>query len=372
MRRSLAVLLAVSSAPALLAQDLLHYKFENACATSAVNFAAGSPAPATGNIVTNFAGAPASTWTQGQFDLALKGGVVVAPQTHNYVDTGWVPGNITGSMSWACWLKMDPAAPTPSLTYVFGNGSTFRVFTGGGGFFLTSSWGGSNVNTVANIQTLARAGWTHLACVLDGTALTGTYYVNGVPENPVTLTTAVNWTGTGFSVGRHSGLTNANIFDLDEFLLTNRALSAAEVAALASSPRAGDGRFGSTCGPSLDGNGQQPLLGNAAYGIDLTGPNVGFAWLVFGWNRCTAFGGTMPLPIDLGILAPGLAGCQGHVDTDVGSLSSVLQNGTANFGFPLPAWPGLSGLTLYAQGVTFDAATSQLSSSNAVVMGVGL
>ena len=127
---------------------------------------------------------------------------------------------------------------------------------GGGGFFLCGSWGGSNVNTVANVQTLARAGWVHLACVLDGPALTGTYYINGVPEVPRVLTTAVNWTGSNFFVGKHSGLTNASIFSIDEFLLTNRALSAAEIGVLASSAYGADGRFGSSCGPVLSGNGE--------------------------------------------------------------------------------------------------------------------
>lgn len=372
MRHLPFALVAASALATLPAQELLRYRFEAGCGSQVINFAANSPAPNEGTIVTNFAGAPATSWTPGQFGLGLKGASTVAPATHNYVNTGWVPGTITGSMTWATWLKMDPAAPTPSLTYVFGNGTTFRVFTGGGGFFLTSSWGGSNVNTTANIQTLARAGWTHLACVLDGSTLQAQYFVNGVPENPITMSAAVNWTGANFFVGKHSGLTNASIFDLDDFVLVNRAMSAAEIGVLATSPYAADGRFGSTCGPLLQGNGQLPAVGNAAYGFSVNGPQTGFCWVLFGYSRCTIAGGSLPLPVDLGLFEPSLAGCLGHVDNDVGALGTVLVSGTANFGFPLPAWQGLAGLNLYGQGFTLDGATAQLRASNALAIGVGL
>lgn len=370
-RRFTTALALVVTTTVAAAQDLLLYKFESGCNAEAINFGASSPAPATGNIITNLAGAPAASWTSGRFGSALKGASVVAPQTHNYVDTGWNPGNITGSMTWACWVQMDPAAPTPSLTYLFGNGTTFRVFTGGGGFFLTSGWGGSNVNTVANVQTLARAGWTHIACVLDGTALTGTYYINGVPENPVALTTQVNWTGVNFFVGKYGGLTNANIFDLDEFILVNRAMTLPEIVALASASYGADGTFGSSCGPTLAGNGQRPTLGNSLYGFQVNGPAFGFAWIVFGTSRCTMQGGLIPLPTDLGVFQPMLAGCRGHVDTDLGAVSSLLGAGSTAVAFPLPALPVLSGYTVYGQGVTVDAAATQLRASNALAVSIG-
>lgn len=366
-------LAAVTFSPTLLAQEYLHYKWQSGCFGNVINYAANSPAPNEGTIVTNLPNAPAGSWTAGPFGTALTGASVVAPATHNYVDTGWNPGTITGDMTWACWLKMDPNAPTPSLTYVFGTGGTFRIFTGGGGFFLTSGWGGGNVNTVANVQTLARAGWTHIACVLNSTTLTGTYYINGVPETPVTMTAPVNWTGTTFFVGKHSGLTNANIFDLDEFLLVGSALSASEVMALVNGPRGASGEFGSSCGSILSSNGQAPTIGNTNYAVTLSSaPTLALTWLMFGNTRCSLFNNTFPLPQDLGMFEASLTGCQVHVDNDVGVLSQITQNGTATYPFALPPWSALAGYQLYAQALTYDLSSSQLSSSNALAISIGL
>jgi len=367
--------LALAIMAPVASQDFLRYKFDANCGSEVINYAFQPLHAGTGTLVSNLPGLPAGAWTDGRFGDALRGGSVVAPTTHNYVDTGWAPGVVTGSMTWACWMRMDPTVPTPSLTYLFGNGTTFRVFTGGGGFLLTAAWGGTNVNTVTNVQTLARAGWTHVACVLDGAALQGQYYINGVPESPVNMTAAVNWTGNAFFVGKYSALTNASIFDLDEFVLVNRALTATEVTALVNGPFAADGRYGASCGvagPSLDNNGTLPALGNFGYGFQVNGPATGFAWLLFGFSRCSIAGGALPLPIDLGTFTPLLSGCAGLTDTDYGSLSGVLSGGTANIGFPLPPFPALSGLHFFTQAVTLDGATGALRSSNAMAVGIGL
>jgi len=367
----LVIALALSTATAS-AQELLHYKFDGGCGDKVINYAAGSPAPNEGTIVTNLAGAPAASWKAGVWRGALTGGTTVSPQVHNYVDTGWNPGTITGSMTWASWIKMDPAAPTPSLTYMFGTGTNFRIFTGGGGFFLTSGWGGSNVNTVANIQTLARAAWTHLALVLDGSTMTGTYYVNGVPEAPVTLTSAVNWNSTAFFVGKHSSLSYPNIFDLDEFILANRAMSASEIAALAVSPRAGDSVYGSGgCGGlSLQSSGGAPVLGNGSYALSLNSTNAATIAVNVGSSRCRLLG-VLALPFDLGAILPQFAGCVIETDQDVLTFGGSKGPGTLMIPFPIPTAAVLAGVNLYVQAPGIDSGGGNLIMSNACSIALG-
>ena len=358
---------AALTVPAAAQQELLHYKFDAGCNSKVINYAT-SGAPSEGTVVSGIAGAPATSWKPGVWGNALVGAVQPA---HNYVDTGYAPA-ITGSLTWAFWLKMDPAAPTPSLSYVMGagGGSSFRVFTGGGGFFLTSSWGGSNLNTTAHVQNMAKLAWTHLALVIDATALTGTYYINGVPEPAITITGGANIAGTSFYVGTYSGNTTGSIFDMDEYLLVNRALTAAEILILASTPRAGDAAYGGGCGAlQLGSTGGRPALGNSGYMLQLTTPNVTPFALGLGSNRCKV--GPVLLPLDLGTLLPPLSGCVLDASMDLLTLGGVVATGMASLRVPIPNLPQLQGLTLYLQASGNDAATSKTVLSNAFSMSLG-
>jgi hypothetical protein len=149
-------------------------------------------------------------------------------------------------------------------------------------------------------------------------------------------------------------------------------MTATEIGVLATSAYGADAAFGSSCGPSLAGNGQRPVPGNLAYGFTLTaGTAIGPAWLVFGTNRCTMAGGTITLPVDLGLFHGQLTGCQGYQDIDLGSLSTIVSSSPTAVGFPLPNLPGLSGFTLYGQAIMFDGVANHLASSNAISIGIG-
>lgn len=89
--------------------------------------------------------------------------------------------------------------------------------------------------------------------------------------------------------------------------------------------------------------------------------------MVFGTNRCTMAGGTIPLPVDMGLFHGQLAGCEGYQDIDLGTLSTVVTGNPSMLPFPLPNLPGLSGFSCYGQVIT----GSQLSSSNALAIGIG-
>jgi hypothetical protein len=360
------------SIPALASgQELLHYKFDENYGSKVINYANASPAPDEGTIVSNVPTAPAGSWTSGVWGRALQGGTLSpTPVLYNYVNSGWNPGTLTGSLTWASWLRMNPAAPTPSLSYMLGNGSNFRVWTGGGGFLLTGGWGGTNVNTTSTaIQSMAKAGWIHVACVIDGTALKGTYYVNGIPENPVNLTAAVNCTGSAFYVGTYTGNTNVSVFDYDEFLLVNRALTAAEITTLASSSRAAHGAYGGGCGGLvLDGGTSLPTPGNFLYQLSLASPTSLAYSVGLGSNRASL--GGIPLPFDLGLVIGGIGSCMVDSSLDLVSVGGSKGAGATIVPLPIPANPALGGVTLYLQTLGLGGPQPVLV-SNAFSVGIG-
>jgi hypothetical protein len=349
------------------AQDILHYKFDGGCGSTVVNHALGTQV-GPGTIVSALPGAPAAAWTGGQWRTALAGGGGQA----NCAAAGWNVGTFTGDFSISFWIRNHPGNPgTIGFGYLFGvSGPNFRCFTGSSGRLFLSGFPGS-LTSATNLTTQLNAGWVHCAVTIDQTNGIGTWYVNGAVDVSGSVG-AVSFTGTDFAVGaRDATGSNASFLDTDEFLFTARVLSAAEVAALALDPQAGHGRYGSSCGPSLDGNGTRPFLGNAGYGLVVDGTAVGLAWIVFGTNRC-ALGGAVPLPVHLGAFTPLLAGCEGHVDTDLGTLLTVIGGAPVTIGFPPPAIPSLSGFYLVGQAVTYDAGTNTLRTSNGLGIGVGI
>src|SRR5690606_24744055 len=169
---------------------------------------------------------------------------------------------------------------------------------------------------------------------------------------------------------------NASAYSFDEFLISLRAYSPAEIMALANSPRAGDGEFlsgvPSQCGSvSLHGNGQRPVLGNGTYGMVLQ-TNASGPWSVnLGFSRCT-LGGSMQLPLDAGALTPLAQGCWLLADS-LASVDGIAAGGPVQIPFPIPASPTLAGLELYAQGLLIDFTTppGQIEASNGLAIAIG-
>ncbi len=362
-----------SVVPPLLAQDVLHYRFEEGCGAEAVNHASGSTVgPAT--INTTLPGGVAAARVPGQFGTGLTGTIFPIGPGTTWLNTGWAPNNYSGSFTVAMWLRNRPGNPTAiSFGYLFGaTGGNFRLFTGSSGKLFLSGVPAS-VTSVANLTTQLNAGWVHAACVVDASANQATWYINGVADPAVTLSSAVNLAGTNFGVGaRDSGGSSPSPLDTDEFLFTTQALSAAEIAALALAPRGGDGRFGTSCnGSVLSGNGQRPSLGNAGFGLTVTAPNQSLAWIVMGFSRCTMLVGTVALPTSLGLFTPDLAGCTGFVDNDFGVAGPILLSPSGTLAFPVPNQASLQGFTFWGQSVMLDLVTGQLRSSNAIGVSVG-
>lgn len=362
--------LALLAVPTFLsAQDILHYRFDDAYGTKATNYAIGSPAPAVGTVISTLPGAPAASWVPGRFGGALAGGQA-SPLQPNRVDTGWVPNTFTGSFSYALWLKLARGQAAPSLCYLFGQntGGSFRAFSGTSGLLFTSGFG-SSPSSVANIYTLATNNWVHVAFVADAATLTGTYYINGVAEVPKTIVNPTWTSPVAFTIGQQLTSSPGSIWDIDEFLFTKRVLTATEVAALATRPTAGDAPYGGGCGAVTLGNGgTTPSVGNALYQLTLSSATPLSYAIGIGSNRASI--GGIPLPFDLGTVISGIGSCFVDSAFDVTTISGAKGPGAANISLPIPADPALDGLTLFLQAPGLGSG-NPLDLSNAFSVGIG-
>jgi hypothetical protein len=185
------------------------------------------------------------------------------------------PGIVSGLHDFTVSAWVNPAQNSPwSRIFDFGTGTSnymFLTLSAGGGplrFAITTS-GNGNEQQLNDTTTLPLNTWSLVTVTLSGS--TGTLYVNGQPvaTNPnMTLTpadlgaTTQNWIGRSqFPADPYLNAT------VDDFNIYGRALSAAEVAALASGqPGAGnvaDYKFDETGGATaLDssGNGRDATI----------------------------------------------------------------------------------------------------------------
>jgi hypothetical protein len=374
------------------AQDFIHYKFDANCTSEVINYANGPQAfAANGQLQSNSTSSP---WDVGVFGGCLAGGANVAPTYYNRVVSGWNPSlqPITGSVTIA-WFMRQRAGSTigTTLNYLLGAATGgHRLFTNGvAGVSLLQreilvSGGNSGARdfqlpvATTNIQALAAAGWTHVAMVIDSTAQTADWYVNGtsvfqLQNVPGAL---INLAGS-YMVGSYStAATGAgSVYDIDEFLISLRAFSAAEVLALSTSPKAGDGDYTSgiaaQCGAgnvTLSSAGGAPVAGNLAYSLDVAATTPSLYVLLAGFDRCT-FGGALPLPLDGTPLAPLLNGCWILADAPV-TLAGVVLGSPSNIALPIPATTPL-GFGLYSQVLALDGTTFATSMSSGFASSIG-
>ena len=364
--------------PALLAfacvsraQDVVYYRFDDAYGTKAINYAPNALGAQQGTITNQLPGAPASSWVAGRFGSALAAGNP-SPVQGNRVDTGWVPGTFTGPFSYALWIRKGSTPAPTGIYYVFGSptGGAFRLFGSGTGTSLTTTGYGATATNSAGVYGMALTAWVHLAFVADTTAMTSTYYINGVAQTPTNLTVTPTWTSAvPFTVGQQLTTSPGSPWDIDEFLFTKRILTAAEIANMAARSIAGDAPYGGGCGNlTLGSAGGKPTTGNMTYQLTLTSPSAMSYAIGLGTNRAS-FGG-LPLPFDLGTLFPSLGTCLIDSSLNVTWLSGAKAPGTWTVGLPVPANPALDGLTLFLQAPAVGG-TSFLDVSNAFSIGIG-
>ncbi|HEX6813480.1 MAG TPA: LamG-like jellyroll fold domain-containing protein [Planctomycetota bacterium] len=365
------------------AQDFIHYRFDSNCTNEVLNLASGPGAfPANGVLQTN----TSPTFDVGAFGACLAGGVD-ASNLYNRVNTGWTPSAqpLTGNLTFAFFAKLRNAHGT-SLNYLCGvTTSANRLFTNGiaqrGLYFRNVVSSGpqgvdlSALTAVLDFQTLAATSWVHIAIVVDQPAGTATWYANGTQVHQVSGVggALINSAGT-FMVGSQLSTVESN-YDLDEFLISNRAFSAAEVLVLSLSPRAGDGDYlsqiPSQCGAgnvTLASSGGAPFAGNFAYSLDVSATTPQLFLLLAGFDRCF-FSGVIPLPLDGTPLLALLNGCWILADAPV-TLSGFTAGPPSSIPLPIPAAVSLP-TGIYTQVLAFDAATLATSMSNGFATSIG-
>jgi hypothetical protein len=156
----------------------------------------------------------------------------------------WVtlPNNVTGSLTgdWSISTWVNPQANTTwSRIFDFGTGTTRYMFltvsAGSAIRFAISTGGGGTAEQVINgTGTLPLNQWSHVAVVVSGN--TGTLYVNG---SPVGTNTSITLHPSDLGATNQNWLARSQYGDallratVDDFNIYGRALSAADVTALA-------------------------------------------------------------------------------------------------------------------------------------------
>jgi PKD repeat protein len=342
--------------------ELLEFQFNEVRGQTVANTAATSVMPPVAQVSNaGWQGDPGrAAWRgneAGAGMLANTGGM----QNLNLVNC-LAPLTVTGSMTVAWWQRLGPVPP-PGAAYVFGGtgAAAVRCFTGGvAGPSLC--YRGSTVGDVAATTSVQNQGvWQHVALVIDDNARQATWYFDGVPEPPVPLSAAHMAYIAELHVGWHTpgnGSYTAN-YDLDDFRIYARALSASAIAQVMAAEDPTAGSFGQACAgpvaqPVIGANGV-PVLGNAGFGVRLqSAEDRRLCCIVLGLAP-RRFG-----VLDLGsVLGPG---CALYVDW-FNTIFHVTSGGSALQPMPVPNTPALSGFHVYVQWLvdgTVGAATSAL------------
>jgi hypothetical protein len=363
---ALAAILAGSAA----AQDVLYYKFDDAGGKRVVNYAAGSTiAPTEGTL----SGGNMPQFQAGKFGAgALSGGTATTAAGSTFVDSGWMPNLNNSDFTIAFYIKQRTAPP--STSYFFYSNSGFRMFTGGvaakGLYFRngTSGTGGDWILTT-DIQTLAAAGWVHVALVVDATALKATYYVNGVAQTPLTIAGGVTASGGTYTFRAAGFASYGGLYDIDEFRVAGRAASATEIQSWVNGTSGADGAYGKACGGAvLASSNGPPKLPTPLYALTISGNSGGVFALGLGSNRLMF--GPLPLPLDLKPILPALAGCNWETSGDITFVPGVLTGGSAKLPLPLPPVAALAGIALWSQAVVLTGGPQQMTNAFSTSLGL--
>jgi len=158
-----------------------------------------------------------------------SGGHVVVPDSASL--------EITNNLTVAAWVKTSSFTTNPNLiAKSFNTGYRFRLTTTGApNLILGNPLGGTVQKT--STQTVASGTWAHVAATVSIASGTATirFYVNGVADaNAQTATLTSIQAGTGALVLGDSldGVNQPLNGNIDEAVIYNRALSAAEIATM--------------------------------------------------------------------------------------------------------------------------------------------
>jgi hypothetical protein len=315
----------------------------------------------------------------------------VAPHSGFEIDTGWDDVVGTGvDVTIAFFFKAVhpiPSAESAKLCGPVGNLDQIRLLISGqpATFGQVSIWwspqgSGNNTALLQDLLTPAFSDWVHVAVVVERSGSPGCqsaivrWYVNGIAQIPQAPGGCWNnIQGSSLQTFRFGKKDDAH-FMYDDWRVSLRAVPAAEILQWATADLAADAPFGDPCHPFgqpvlLWGSGGLPVPGNGGHALTVYGLPGSAVFLGIGLSD-TSYGGG-PLPIDLGALAPELAGCQLRAGPELMLSGTVSPAGTAVFPVPIPAIAALVGLDVYSQAVLYSGITGAWSSTNAWAMHLG-
>jgi len=367
--------------------DILKYKFDSGCQGDVINYATGPQAQGPGTLVTGGTLPTGfSSWEpNGRFGGALTGGSNVSGSSYyNRVESGWLNPVVSGDLTLAFWMRQRNS-PGTGLSYIWGGAGSLRMFTNGianSGLYqreiVTGGAGnpnGRDLELTTDVQSLAAAGWVHIALVVDGTANTATWYIDGQQDSQIVGVGQADINETGeVNVGMHALTSSVSSYDLDDFLLSNRAYSAVEILGLFTETPSGAGTYDSgvtsQCGSTTLDTMNTPAVPSTNFMLNVNTAATGFRSIVIGFSRCDFAGGAFSLPAAGSMLSPLAAGCSVLTSADVLSLDNV-GSGSYMETLAIPNDNNLRGLTVYAQAVVLDAPTRTVEMSNGVGIGLG-
>ncbi|MDX8129561.1 cadherin-like domain-containing protein [Methylomonas sp. OY6] len=194
------------------------YAFDN---TSALET---DSSPAAGSTVSVVNGTSVNDTTRGNV-LSLAG--------DGYVQTTGVYGQ-PSSVTLAAWVNLTSADTGGAEVISLGDNVILRLDAGGKikGSYVDSG----TFRFTETATTLAGTGWHHVAYTIDSVAHTQAVYIDGVAVASTAYTTSIAYNqGTNSFIGKHGNGGTTYDFNgkIDEARIYNRALTGAEIAALA-------------------------------------------------------------------------------------------------------------------------------------------
>lgn len=356
------------------AQDIIYYKFDAGEGRRIINYAPPNKVAWREGVVSQATLPTADIWTSGKWNGALRGAPSWSSSGHARVDTGW-HGAYKGSLTIAFFFKMRSLIPRGNAARLFGSGRGCLSGYLQGGQFKVSAIANCQSGGTAfsrDVITPARTRWVHLAYVLDDAARVQRFYVDGVAEKPIAAPSQRYSSGSipTFVVGK-----SINVADIDEFRVSLRAVSAAEIKAWATKQPSAAATYGVAChekGRSvlLDSAGGLPKIGNTGYRLEVFGPWRSSYVLLLGTNRSRL--GTTPLPFDIGGFFPKLNGCLWEAAGNVAALAGSLDaRGAAAVLLPIPRLSNLVGERVYGQALMRNpvSGATMLTNAHSTVVG---
>jgi prepilin-type N-terminal cleavage/methylation domain-containing protein len=191
-----------------------------------------------GSLTCTGGGCANPTWTTGKVGNALSfTGTAGAAGPGSYVSVASIP--TTSHMTMMAWIRPTTAANDQMFMSSVANNANYMRTLSGKAFSSVSVSGGPAQSTIAGATTLANSTWYHVAGSFNGTAQT--VFLNGTQDGTTNATTTsanLNWPAGAFNIGIYlTGSVNPFVGIIDEVRIYNRALSAAEIAAMYNAQR---------------------------------------------------------------------------------------------------------------------------------------